>query len=435
MTNIETSRSGSIFPVTVISDPGRNSFVSDVAINERGECVVVFSTQDKQVYAVRSTPDLTWHDPEPLSSGTLDHNNPRVGINDDGDISAVWCATPPGQFLSVAEAAHRPSAGPWSQSSIVSVSNVSPSFPQIVVPRSGPALVGWDCFDGDRGARFVQAATANADGSWNDAITLSEPGAVSAEFVIDDSISTWATWMRFPDRGVYESGIQTAFRPPGGAWQPERTLTDDTNAWNTRLAVDQVGGAGIAWNLGIDGSRRSVIEFAVCELGGEWSPAVRISPPGHDATLTSLALTSDERAVAAWNDIDEMGQSSVWVAAQSEKQLWGAGRQISTLGHSASRCHLELTQNGRGIATWHDHASGSGATVSLATCDSDGRWANPQQLSAKTQDPRVGVISFKSASNSNGDTVIAWTSNLESGRDGRNIVEACLIPGGNVLAP
>lgn len=435
MTELEKSRSGSRFPVTVISDPGENSVVSDVAINDKGECLVVFSTQAGQVCAVRSTPDLAWHEPEPLSSGTSNHNNPKAGINDDGDISALWCATPPGQFSSVAEAASRPAAGRWSQSRVVSAPNMTPSFAQLVVPRTGPALAGWDGFDEDRGARFVQAATAKADGSWSDAVTVSEPGAVSAEFVIDDSRNTWAAWMRCPDPNVYKFEIRAAFRPPGGAWQPERTLTDATNAWNARLAVDQVGGAGIAWNLDVDGSRRSVIEFASCESSGGWSPSVQISPPGHHASLTALAHSSDGRAVATWNEIDETGRSSVWVAAQSEMQLWSAARQISTPGHSASQCHLELTRDDRGIATWLDHASDSGATVSLATCDPDGRWTTPQQLSAKTSDPRMGVISFESASNLNGDTVVAWTSNLAPGRDGRNIVEACLIPGSSGLAP
>lgn len=435
MTEAEKGRSGSEIPVTVISDPARNSFVSDVAINSNGECVVVFSTQGEQIYAVRSTADLTWHEPELLSSGISNHDNPKAGISDDGDVSALWCATPPGQSVRVAEAARRPAAGPWAQPSVLSALNVTPGFAQLVVPRSGPALAGWDGFDRDRGARFVQAASAKADGTWSDAVTVSEPGAVSAEFVIDDSRNTWAAWMRSPDPDVYKFEIKTAFRPPGGVWQPERTVTGDTNVWNTHLAVDHVGGAGIAWNREVDGDRRSLIEFASCESGGEWRPAVQVSPPGHHAALTDLAHTSDGRAVVTWNDIDGTGRSSVWAAAQSEKHLWRAGRQISTPGHSASLCHLELTRDNRGIATWLDHALGSGATVSLATCDPDGRWTTARQLSAKTRDPRVGVISFESASNMNGDTVVAWTSNLESGRDGRNIVEACLIPGNSGLAP
>ena len=125
---------------------------------------------------------------------------------------------------------------------------------------------------------------------------------------IDADGNAVAVWIERAD-GL---GVQAAFKPAGGSWQPKQTLSsvpdglDLPNFGHARLAMSADGHAVATWVLytsggDLNGASRVVIQAAVKPAGAAtFGPAVDVSPTG-PYSEPDVAVAANGDAVVVWD--------------------------------------------------------------------------------------------------------------------------------------
>lgn len=89
-----------------------------------------------------------WEAPVDLDSGELSVVNPRLAVDPQGDVTAVWSSLNSIAANSVTRAALRPAGGAWQPKVDISDSSEAGNEPQVVVDPQADATAAWDLASG-----------------------------------------------------------------------------------------------------------------------------------------------------------------------------------------------------------------------------------------------------------------------------------------------
>lgn len=164
--------------------------------------------------------------------------------------------------------------------------------PSVALASDGTAIAAWALTRGD--AAVAQAATRPVTGGWSRPDDLSRPadGVRGARVAMDAGGNAVAAWSR---SGV----VQAATRRGDEAWTAARDLSDPSlTSGAPTLAMSRGGSGVVAWPASAGGA--PVVQGALRQAGGEFTPAATISDPGRPAIAPQATVADDGVAVVAW---------------------------------------------------------------------------------------------------------------------------------------
>lgn len=149
--------------------------------------------------------DLTWGSPVTLSTLGVDSLNPRVGMDESGNIVAAWVEN------GVVMANTQSFGGSWAMSA-TPVSSMGASSLQLVVDPAGNATAIWNQ------SGVIQTSTLPLGGMWTTPVDLSSTGSSAPQIDVDSSGNLAAIW-------VCNDVIQAATQEFGMSWSSSTDLS------------------------------------------------------------------------------------------------------------------------------------------------------------------------------------------------------------------
>jgi hypothetical protein len=311
-------------PVT-LTKPGTSKGIPGIAANASGEAVAVWEHSTRRGVVIESASRPaggTWSAPSVLSLRVQNSFRPRIAIDGAGEAIVLW--ERPADKNSIIESASRPPGGVWSAPTVLSekekAAGVSPANqePQIAVNASGEAVAAWKQTDG--GDSFViESASRPAGGVWSTPTVLSPEGRIGSSVVISRVLiaaagEAVAVWQRF-DRDV---SIESASRPPGGAWSAPTVITETRYGSLTvhrgsltvpRVAMNAGGEVIAVWrHIHPRGRNDPGIQSASRPPGGAWSAPTAITAK-RGINAPRVAIDGAGEAIAVWEGFT--GKASV----------------------------------------------------------------------------------------------------------------------------
>lgn len=255
---------------------GGEDFVPQAAMDARGDVTAVWMHFDGSRYVVESAyrPEAgEWESPTLVSQPGEEGGNPHVALDAKGDSLVVWRGEDEGdEFV---RAAYRPLGGSWGQPADVS----SPGGEQVealrdAVDPEGNAIVAWS------GDGIAHAAFKPVAGSWEEPVELSADGGNSfpSDVVFDTSGNAALVWERSDGSSNL---VQAAYKPAGEEWEPAIDLSEEgKQGMDAVIVLDAPGDASAA-----DGHATAVWvseESHPCGGKGGTCPTDTVQAAGYD---------------------------------------------------------------------------------------------------------------------------------------------------------
>jgi hypothetical protein len=334
-------------PVTRLGwSPWGESLVVDAANNT----AVVSTTRSwPPAVVVRRHPDGgSWGDPVVVGHGYA----PQVAADARGNLTVVWLTRRQG-FTDGVVAVRRPVGGRWSDPVRLSHDLRVPGYPQ-----GGEEAYGADDVD----------------------LAVSPRGA---------AVVAWAWGSDGRDKPWR---IQSAYRPPRGAWREPVDVTPASEARAPQVGIDLHGIATVAYGRQLFGHPQ-VLKVRRRVPGDGWTRPAVVAPEGYDYSLgvdragdAVVVFSPDFRAVQA--------------VSRPADGRWGPARALSPAGVAVN--DFALAMNGRGVTVV---ALGrSNGRVDLVQRPADGPWSAPVPVAL---DGSV-VSDVLVALNGAGDLFLGW---------------------------
>jgi len=207
---------------------GDESFVPQAAMDARGDVTAVWMHFDGSRYVVESAyrPEAGgWESPTLVSQPGEKGGNPHVAIDAKGDSLVVWRGEDEGdEFV---RAAYRPQGGSWGQPADVSSPGEHVEALRDAVDPEGNAVVAWSGDMGEVGEYgIVHAAFKPVAGTWEEPVKLSADGGNSfpSDVVFDTSGNAALVWERWDGSS---NVVQAAYRPAGEEWEAAIDLSEE----------------------------------------------------------------------------------------------------------------------------------------------------------------------------------------------------------------
>lgn len=364
----------------------------------------------------------TWLEPAVLVAPETNYA-PRVAMNENGDIAAVWQERAAENAFEgfAASIRNAGSDNPWITTSWPFAQTTAHGMQPVVgIDGAGDALSAWyGSYPGHVGMIGYATRDYSASASW----TVGDPPLWDppenpptkqevevAENEAGDAIAVWRV----------DSGIRAATRTAGGAWQGIADPLDDLPSDNPSVAIDHNGDAVVTW---IDGS---VVKEADCSAAtASCEDAVGFSDPAEVASQPKVAVDNDGDAVVVWNAVD--GANHVVKAARraSGSDFVVGADSVSPADEDAWFPRVGVADDGSAYLIWTD----GGKQLRLATGTADGSWSlAPEPLSTSGEEVEAGEARI--AANDSGSAVAAWLSYL----DGRAVARAATVQAGGSWA-
>ena len=313
-----------------------------------------------------------------------------------------------GPLLGAAPAGAAPTWQPVSDLSAIGGAAVKVD---LAVDAAGNATAVWVRDDGTHD--IVQSATRPAGGAWSAPVDLSAPGAdaVTPQVAVDPDGHATAVWER-ADADAYVR-VQSAARPPGGAWSaPVDVSVTGGSARNAQVAVDAAGTATATW-VRYDGTNR-IVQTAQRARGGVWTGLVDLSATGQNAQEPDLAVNSSGAAIVAWSRSDGTDLIAQAATRDSSTGPWSGATSLSAPGAFGIHPDVAIDDAGRATAVWRRFDTVY--VTQTATREPGGSWGSTSTLST------AGVPTYEAtvATNGEGAMVVAWAE--RSGGAGTPVV-------------
>ncbi|HST26141.1 MAG TPA: PKD domain-containing protein [Gaiellaceae bacterium] len=296
-----SAKSGSWSPAASLSLNGQDALLPSVAVDSRGDAVVVWASVALSVgwtaQAAYKPAGGAWSQAVPLDKPQAAVGTTDVGIDAAGNATCVWSST-----TGVGWRVHAAHGGPnrsWSRD--VAISAVDPRTviaPRVVVEGTGGATAVWSRTTGRRTS--IEMATRRPGTSlWLPVKRLfpTGPGGFLPQIAVDgrgDGVLLWLT------AGQAGDALVTATRRPGGRWSPPLPLPSGVvGASNPEVALDAQGDAVAVWTQQVGGTQR-VLGANLPVGGSSWSTPRALSKLGGDATTPQVALDGAGDGAATW---------------------------------------------------------------------------------------------------------------------------------------
>ena len=288
-----------------------------------------------------------------------------------------------------------------------------------------------------------------------DIATIGAPGAEARDIkvAVNSRGDAAAVWLRVVGT---QRVVEVSTRAATGPWASPTTLTavDPYAIDGLGVAVDEAGGATIAWTAPEGTSRRIVASTR--PAGGAWAAPVPVSPLGHNAAAPNLVVDASGTYTATWfglvggqqalessvrdssgvwspevvigrqdsylstpPDVDAAGTvTAVWVfqglamsSSRPKGGAWSTPVTVSPAGADIQSLDLDVNAQGSAIMSWTRY-TGTVEQVQASTRPVGGTWSAPVTVSStNTVDDYGSTVALDPA----GNAVVAWTRATGSG--------------------
>lgn len=303
-------RGGEWAPATAISAAGHSAIEPQVAIDEEGEAVAVWTRAGENglfvVEASSSRRGGAWSQSVPLSTSADNNFDPEVAVDPEGEAVAVWTRVLSGSN-EIVEGATRPAGGSWpAQPTQLSAPTSLSIEPQVAISPEGEAVAIWATLDAGQ-HHIIESASRLFAHSWSSPSPVSAPGKSGFEPQIATGPEGEAVAIWEEDDGG--ATIETSSRPVFGNWPQQTTRLSPvgTNSFAPEIAVPADGHAVAIWERERE-SQNIVIESASRDAEGLWPQPqgdATLSVPGRVALAPQIAIDPAGEAVAVWDRHDE----------------------------------------------------------------------------------------------------------------------------------
>jgi hypothetical protein len=292
-----------------------------VAVNERGEMVVLFATgywNDQQLWSARRDADGAWHDPEALAGPTGEAVwRLHAALSVAGEAVFAWLSWDPGSNTS-AWTAIDPPDGPAQHVRRLQAPGNRGTMPSIAMDRLGNAIVVWTEQPGDESVIVgnVYAAVRAPGAPFGSTIDLRgstddlSPAAVG---LAADGHATVA-WRDAQANGAWGGslgGLQvaTGMVPAGAFTRPEPASPSGLIDTPLQLAADPFGNAAVFF-VDWDTGEQRVVRRSVAGLYGQERA---VGPcPRTRAYPVAAAVDPVGNATSLWTDTRT--RSGMWLS-------------------------------------------------------------------------------------------------------------------------
>lgn len=206
---------------------GGESFVPQAAMDARGDTTAVWMHFDGSHYVVESAyrPEGgEWEAPTLVSQPGEEGGNPHVALDAKGDALVVWRGEDGGdEFV---RAAYRPQGGVWSPATNVSSPGEQIESLRDALDPEGNAIVAWSGDMGKEGEYGIARAAFKSVGEpWETPVALSADGgnATPSDVVFDTSGNAALVWQRWDGS---DNMVQAAYRPAEEEWESAVDLSE-----------------------------------------------------------------------------------------------------------------------------------------------------------------------------------------------------------------
>ena len=280
-------------PVSVSTAGSPSSLL--VKLDAQGNGVAVWSEMTGTASVVKA---VTWNAAGAfgtvvqLSQPQVGQFAPDLAVNDAGTAVVVWTAAAPGSTSTQIESTTRPAGGNWGAMTAVSPILPFTSSARVALDGSGDATVVWQ-----QGTTYgIYAATRSAGGAWSNPteIETSNNVAVAGQAAVatDSAGNATATWMmRDATTGV--TSVRAATRPAGSSWGAPTTLGSCGSTCVPHIASASDGSITV-----VGWAPNGPAANAAIRLGlGTW---VSSTVGSGNAAVTYVVATNNAGASAVW---------------------------------------------------------------------------------------------------------------------------------------
>jgi hypothetical protein len=224
---------------------------------------------------------------------------PDVAVDERGNSVVVWTEGDPFSGGENVMWASKPRTKGFGPAAPLSPPGVAASAGRVATDDQGNALAVWVAGDGEP---FVQSAFRKTGKGFGAPQTLSGPGGVEPKVVFDERRNALAVWTRF----VNEAGqIESAFRSRYGTFgTPQVVSPDEPGAthFGPEIAVDE--SAAVVWTRAVesDGSLRVLSAFR--PKGGSFGSLETLSDRDRFGFEPHVAVDERGNALAVWTESD-----------------------------------------------------------------------------------------------------------------------------------
>jgi hypothetical protein len=400
------------------------------------------------LFAAGAAAAPNWSDPADLSKPGRDATNPAVAMDSAGDTLAIWerqsTANPSITLQTAPRAPGAPFAGPFEfPGSTAAGSNTEPS---LAITPAGEAVVAWKHFASLLGVYEILAATRPPGGSFGAPSTVYTaeakvfPQEVEAAIGGDGTVAV--TWSRVdPNSGLDQiicgyfeplhkpfncrnpPFVEASVRPPGGSFTPAQRISEPRGtppggetpaqkeerekaesfkvANGAKAVVDGGGNATVVWSCfnGTD----EVVQTAISEAGGSFTPPQQISESGAEAGPPAIDNDAAGNATAVW--VRTVGTDHVVQAAsRAPGGSFSAPGAISSGGGVIEAPSIDVAPNGAATVLWR--VSGLTETFLQTVSRPPGGAFEPAvNVNSGQDNPLFANLAADGA----GDAVVAWS--------------------------
>ncbi|HEY7374846.1 MAG TPA: PKD domain-containing protein [Polyangia bacterium] len=359
-------------PVNLVSGTSLD-FGTVVAMDFAGEAVAAWAqgSSGTQVRAAIREPGGAFA-PSQVLSGDLggDAGAEQVAMDARGDALVVFAQND--GTANVIRAAFRPAGGVFGHAQTISdsVADTAAGQPQIAMSPSGVAEVAWSLHEAS-GTNIIEVSRRAAGGTFTPqhALTPAVTGeiAVNPTIAIDAAGDVVTAWQ---GNLANSSTLEAAARPAGGDYGATQTLqaaAANKFALAPKVAMTPAGRATIVFTSEDDTvpGHRSSVEFAVRPAGPPFasqsfgalgSVSDPAAPNGTFASLPQLAVDPDDTAVAVYAFRETTGSFIIQGASRPANSSFGTRQDLSAPGSAAFDPRIAMDPAGDVIASWLDDA-------------------------------------------------------------------------------
>ena len=406
---------------TALDGTTTNSVGANLGVDARGDVVVSWRDYDDNQLEAAAHPVGEGWQPATDLSGDFGAAA-AVAVGGAGEATAAWDSGDVSKELAATEQ----DDGAWQTATLFTGNGSQVSTPSVAADPAGDTTVAFNAEDPTTGNWYLWAALRPAGGSWQGPVPFATTTTVSRQdpqVIMDDAGDTLAWWQATD--AEHDTILQAAFRPAGGNWQPETTVSEPgaSTGWPT-MAFAPDGTAYAAW---VDSASDSVL-ISELPTGGAWTTPWPV--PGATGPFDSLSPIGVDAAgdvTLVWTRQMSTNQGLMYAAVTTTGRVGGSWVTPVTLeGPSGATPSPQLAVDpaGQAVATWLSNPNDDGWTADVAVRAPGGNWQPAMALTAQNDsgvdDPRVAedpegdiVTTFNQITPSDIDTL--WTQAYDAG--------------------
>ena len=321
-----------------LSPAGQNGMQIDVVIDNADVATVIW-TDGSMIQASQMSPGGDWSTPVPLSNTGRSASDPRIVVDQSGNLTAMWVRVDASN-TPLLEAADQPSGRDWSAPTQIATGPFS-GF-SLAMNSAGNTAVIWNA-GSFTGNTTIYSSERTFGGGWSAPVAVassarSQGGAKIGIAANGDLTACWRT----------DTDIQVADKPFGGTWSgPTILFSSITMAGFPEMTKTPAGDDLVAFTI-LNGFNYRV-GTSVRPAGGSWSAPEPLSSNQESTLDVHVVSTVGGSFLISWVDDNSFRFQS---SARTVTTRWAPARPIAG-GLLINDSPTDLAAEGnRAVAIW-----------------------------------------------------------------------------------